>query len=160
MFLAPWRHRDDVCFTLKLSGKRLLVLLVFHGQLFGPLQLFVHLVRIHPTIDHPKHHRDQQQRLENLLLLPGAHAVAHVSSSPGFHRNFPGNDFLFTSLQYRNNSVLSEIPHETLYSWTVASTTCVTLSEMFTKLSRLAKFSKDIQQIKKVTNTVVVGSRA
>jgi len=68
-----------VCvFTLQLCRERLLVLLVLERRRLGPLELPVHLVGHHAAVDDAEHHGEQQQRLEDPPLSPGAHAVAHV----------------------------------------------------------------------------------
>lgn len=66
----PW-------FTLELRRQGLLVLLVLERHGLGPPQLLVHLVGHHAAVQHPAHHRDQQQALEDPALPAGAHPVPH-----------------------------------------------------------------------------------
>lgn len=64
-------------FTLKLRRQGLLVLLVLERHGLGPPELLVHLVGHHASVQHPAHHRDEQQTLEEPALPAGANPVPH-----------------------------------------------------------------------------------
>lgn len=54
------------------------MLLVLERRGLSLPQLALQLVVKHRPVQEPEHHGQQQQRLENPLLFPGAHPVAHV----------------------------------------------------------------------------------
>lgn len=79
---SPLNHITVTVFTLELRRQRLLVLLVLQCHRLGPLELFVHLIRDHPPVQHPADHGDKQETLEDPPLPPGAHPVSHVGPAP------------------------------------------------------------------------------
>lgn len=79
---SPLNHIAVTVFTLELRRQRFLVLLVLQCHRLGPLELFVHLIRDHPPVQHPADHGDQQETLEDPPLPPGAHPVSHVGPAP------------------------------------------------------------------------------
>lgn len=54
------------------------MLLVFQSQGFRPLELLVHFIPNHSSINEDKNHSGEKQQLEDFPLLSGANPTAHV----------------------------------------------------------------------------------